>query len=116
MAKEFTGTLKLRAPIMINGALCSEIPYDFEALTVTDMLDVDRARSAEGRAQPVLPKFEGYTQFMLFCAAVAKRNANIAPEDLRRLSARDGMAAQELARDFLLDSSADGEPETSDAQ
>ena len=101
MAKEFTGTLKLRTPIMINGALCSEIPYNFEALTVTDMLDVDRARSAEGRAQPVLPKFEGYTQFMLFCAAVAKRNAHIAPEDLRRLSARDGMAAQELGAGFF---------------
>ena len=110
----YVGALKLRKPIYINGAERKEVRYDFDALTVTDMLDIDKARGAEGRVQPVIPKLEGYTQFMLFCAAAAKVDSAIAPEDLMRMSAHDGMAAQELARDFLLESSEDGEEEISE--
>ncbi|MCI5549788.1 MAG: phage tail assembly protein [Clostridiales bacterium] len=111
-----TEILKLKKPIKINGETVTEIPYDFDLLTGEDICAIDRQRAVDGVMPAIVPKLDGYAHSAMFAQAVAKVNAHIAPEDLKRLSARDYMEAQQLARTFMLSDSEDGADATSDVQ
>lgn len=90
-------TMKLQEPLLINGVELTEIPYDFSALTVDDMLKVDEARLSAGGGVGLNQMYDPITQFEAFCAAVTRADPTISRSDLRRMKYNDGMMAKARA-------------------
>ncbi|MGJ4851441.1 hypothetical protein ACH6CV_14455 [Bacillota bacterium Meth-B3] len=97
------GVLRLSAPIMVNGKRVSEIRYDFDALTVEDIVSLGRGREKYGLLGGVVSQeLDPFCQFALFKRAAIKVDNSLDDSDLARLNAKDGAKAMRLARDFFL--------------
>lgn len=103
------GVLKLKKPLMLDGREVQELPYDFDALTTKDVIEVDTERSRGGGNPVYVQSFDPGFKTRLFARAVGKKLPNCTYEDLLRLPLRDGAAAMALSAGFLSESSRDGE-------
>ncbi len=103
--KEETGTtkaLKLKKPLMINGEEVTEIPYDFEGMTVGNKLMVTKNMTDAGYTMTQVEEFDPVYHLFLFAkAAEVATKGKIVTTDILRMSARDGQAAGALARSFF---------------
>jgi len=96
------GVLKLKNPIMINGEEVKEINYDFNALTLQDMINAEKYLTDEGCVTITTEELNMSWHSMLFCYMASKVNKGTSPHDYLRLSGRDAIRARELAKNFLL--------------
>ena len=105
------GTLKLKAPLLINGAELTELHYDFDRLTAADMIEADRQRQDDAGRPALAPVIDRATQLILFALACEKAGGSFTHEDMPRMSYRDAVRAANLARDFTSaeDDGEDGE-------
>lgn len=103
--REETGTtkiLKLRKPLMVNGEEITEIPYDFESMTVGNKLMVTKNMTAAGYAMTQMEEFDPVYHLFLFAKAVeVATKEKIVTTDVLRMSALDGKEAGALARSFF---------------
>ena len=94
--------LKLNRPILVNGEMVAEIPYNFDALTARDKLQVVFDMRQAGFAMNTVEEFDpAYHLFLFAKAAEIASGGEITASDLMRISAKDGKSAGELARDFF---------------
>lgn len=93
-------THKLKKPIMINGAEVKEIPYNFEDMTARDKTEASKLFKRAGNMAGVQELDSDYHLY-LFAAAVQKADPQIEIEDVLRMSAKDSVKAEALARDFF---------------
>jgi len=109
------GALKLRKPLMLDGKLVRELPYDFDALTAQDLIDADKERAKMNDNMVYLQVLDTTSLLCLFARAVAYKMDNCETSDIMRLSALDANAAITAARRFftLTQDAGDGEAETS---
>lgn len=96
--------LQLSKPILINGESVSEIKYNFEDMTARDKAEGTKAYKKAGNVVMVQELDSDYHLY-LFAAAVKKENPSIEIEDVLRMSAKDSVKAESLARDFFFTSS-----------
>lgn len=98
MVKKF----QLRKPLEVNGEKITEIPYDFESMTVGNKLMATRNMASAGYSMSNAEEFDPVYHLFLFAKAVevATKEA-ISTPDILRMSAKDGQAAGALARDFF---------------
>lgn len=106
------GELILTTPIKVNGKTVKKIPYDFDVLTVEDIVSLNKGREKAGLSSAVVSQeLDQYCQLALFKRAAMAVNPSVDENDLGRMSAKDGIKAMRLARDFFLD---DETPEASE--
>lgn len=91
-------TLKLKTPIDIDGEKVSEVEYDLDSLTGSDIERANDALSKKGIMVGMVETDQRY-HAMLFSMA-----AGIMYEDMSRLSAKDYHRATTAVRNFFLDS------------
>jgi len=103
------GTLKLKAPLLVNGVELCELNYDFDKLTAADMIEADKQRYDDTGRPALAPIIDRATQLNLFALAVEKTGSAFTHEDMPRLSYRDAVRAANLARDFTSAEDGDGE-------
>lgn len=103
--KEETGAanaLKLKKPLMVNGEEVTEIPYDFEGMTVGNKLMVTKNMTDAGYTMTQMEELDPVYHLFLFAkAAEVATKGKIVTTDILRMSARDGQAAGALARSFF---------------
>ena len=98
---EAAKTLKLRKPLMVNGEEISEIPFDFESMTVGNKLMVTKNMTDAGYTMTQVEEFGPVYHLFLFAkAAEVATKGKIITTDILRMSARDGKEAGALARSF----------------
>lgn len=107
------GVLKLKNPIKINNEEVKEVNYDFNALTLQDMVDAEKHLTAEGCVAITTEEFNMSWHSILFCYTAAKINKGTSPHDFMRLKGRDALRAREIAKNFLLGL---GEEDTQDGE
>ncbi|MFO7153938.1 MAG: phage tail assembly protein [Caldicoprobacter oshimai] len=93
-------TFKLSKPIMIDGKEVSELPYDFEAMTAKDKIEVGKIMKNLGIPIAVAEIDPDYHLY-LFAKAVTKADPSITISDVMRMSAKDADRAAALARNFF---------------
>jgi len=99
---------------MINNEEVKEVKYDFNALTLQDMVNAEKHLTAEGCVTITTEEFNMSWHSILFAYTASKSNPGTSPHDFMRLKGRDALKARELAKNFLLglgeeDSQAGGE-------
>ncbi len=97
---------KLSKPIMINGEQVSELPFDFDSMTATDLTKAGAAAKAANIPILIAPLDTDYHVY-LFAQAVNCADRNIDIADVLRMSARDALRATGLARNFFFVDSED---------
>lgn len=97
---------KLERPIPFDGAEINEIHYDFEGMTARDKKAASKEYVKDEGALNV-QELDSEYHLYLFAAAAKKVNRNIEMTDILRMSARDAIRAQTIARDFFFLSSAE---------
>lgn len=118
-------TIKLRQPLKVNGKDLTELPYDFDLITVDGFIQAEsRARkrgSGDGLAINVAENDYSFQLYLGFEAVMAA-DPSIDITDLERLSGPDVMSVMRAGRFFILtsageDEGTEGSPESSsDAQ
>ena len=118
-------TIKLRQPLKVNGKDLTELPYDFDLITVDGFIQAEsRARkrgSGDGLAINVAENDYSFQLYLGFEAVMAA-DPSIDITDLERLSGPDVMSVMRAGRFFILtsageDGETEGSPESSsDAQ
>lgn len=93
-------TFKLSKPIMIDNKEVKELPYDFEAMTAKDKIDVGKEMKTAGIPISVAEIDPDYHLY-LFAKAVSKADPSITTADVMRMSAKDADRAAALARAFF---------------
>lgn len=94
--------LKLKKPLMVNGEEVTEIPYDFERMTVGNKLMVTKNMTDAGYTMTQVEEFDPVYHLFLFAKAVeVATEGQIVTTDVLRMSARDGKEAGALARSFF---------------
>jgi len=96
------GVLKLKHPIMINGAEVKEVAYDFEAMTLQDMVNAEKYLINEGCVTLTTEELNMAWHSYFFAYAAAKANKGTDVLDYMRLRGRDALKARELAKNFLI--------------
>ena len=97
--------LKLKKPVMIDGEEKTEIPYDFDELTGKDI----QAAVAELKQYELIP---GVVELDTnYHAAIFAQAAGISFGDVSNFKANDYNKAVILARNFLIEQSAEDEQE-----
>lgn len=91
---------KLSKPIKIDGKEVKELPYDFEAMTAKDKIEVGKEMKAAGIPISVAEIDPDYHLY-LFAKAVSKADPSITTADVMRMSAKDADRAAALARNFF---------------
>lgn len=95
-------TLKLKKPLLVNGEEITEIPYDFESMTVGNKLAVTKNMTSAGFTMTQVEEFDPVYHLFLFAKAVeVATKERISTPDVLRMSARDGQEAGALARSFF---------------
>lgn len=95
-------TLELKKPLLVNGEELTEIPYDFESMTVGNKLAVTKNMASAGFTMTQVEEFDPVYHLFLFAKAVeVATREQIATADVLRMSARDGQEAGALARSFF---------------
>lgn len=89
-------SLKLKKPVMIDGAEKTEIEYDLDALTGEDVQQATKELSKAGIMVTTIELDSNYH------AAIFAKASGIAFEDMNRFSAKDYAKATTLVRDFFL--------------
>lgn len=112
---EEVGLLKLRKPIMFDGAAVNELTYDFSALTVKDMLEVDKQFGRINGNLTAAPALNDTYQLLVFTAAVQQAHPGFELEDTKRMGMRDGREAAGLALSFFMFNAKDSEDEISES-
>lgn len=102
---------KLSKPVHINGEEVSELPYDFEGMSAIDKAAATKAYKKAGNVVSVQELDPDYHLY-LFAAAVKKANSSIEIEDVLRISAKDSVRAESLARDFFFTGSEESQTTT----
>lgn len=93
---------KLRKPLMVDGEEVTEIPYDFESMTVGNKLMATKNMMSSGYPSSNVEEFDSVYHLFLFAKAVeVATNERITTADILRMNAQDGRAAGALARDFF---------------
>ena len=87
---------KLLKPIKIDGEEKTELEYDFDNLTGEDLQNATKDLTRNGMTVSVTELDTNYH------AAIFAKSADIAFEDMKRLSARDYTKCTSLVRDFFL--------------
>ena len=96
------GIFKLRKPLMVDGEKVTEIPYDFESMTVGNKLMATKNMMSAGYPSSNVEEFDPVYHLFLFAKAVeVATNERITTADILRMNARDGQVAGALARDFF---------------
>lgn len=108
------GVLKLRKPFLLDGVEVRELPYDFDALTAKDIIEVDKERGKNGGNQVYVDIVDPASQLGIFARAVEKKLPTCTLNDLLRLKGRDAKAAMVLGRRFFTETYGDGEEGTSE--
>ncbi len=94
---------KLKKPIMINGEEVKELPYDFDALTAKDKLEVGKKFKTAGFTGSLQELDPDYHLFV-FIQAVIKADSSISEQDVMRISMQDAVAVSSMVRNhFFLD-------------
>jgi len=96
------GVLKLKNPIMINNEEVKEVNYNFDSLTLEDMVQAEKQLTLSGCVAITTEEFNMSWHSILFAYTAAKTNKGTAPQDYMRLSGRDAIKARELAKNFIL--------------
>lgn len=91
------GVLKLSKPIEINGELTSEISYDLESLSGSDVQHAMRELTKRN-IQVLVAEIDNNYHAMLFSIA-----SGLAFEDLSRLSIKDYTKMCSVVRSFFLE-------------
>lgn len=97
--------LKLSAPLAVDGVDLKELSYDFELLTIRDLMAADKVSQgldAHHGTVNMMAEFSLTIYLELFFKAVCKAMPNVTRMDLDRLAAKDGMVAGAHARNFFL--------------
>ena len=116
MSKEI---LKLSKPLCVNGQELTELSYDIEALTVTDILEAGRNRAKASNGVDTSQKaVEVDTDLHVYVAmqAIIKQNPQIDINDLKRLSGAEVSHLIKVGRSFFMKSATVVRSETSAEQ
>lgn len=96
--------LKLKKPIMVNGAEFKELPYDFDNLTARDKINAGKKFKSAGFTGSLQELDPDYHLF-IFAEAVSKADSSISEQDVMRMSMQDAVQASSLVRNyFFIDS------------
>lgn len=87
---------KLTKPIKIDGEERTELEYDFDNLTGEDLQNATKDLARNGMTVTVTELDTNYH------AAIFAKSADIAFEDMKRLSAKDYSKCTSMVRDFFL--------------
>ncbi|MCR4442143.1 MAG: hypothetical protein QHH10_08270 [Peptococcaceae bacterium] len=107
MAKK---VLELKKPIMINGEEVSAIAYDFDAMTLQDMVNAEKYMTEQGCVTITTEELNMTWHSYFFAYSAAKANKGTDVSDYLRLTGRDALKARELAKNFLLGLDAEDSP------
>lgn len=94
--------LKLKKPIMVDGAQVTEVKYDFDNLTQKDISEAEKRMVTSGHVVTQVEEMNYTWHAYLFAAAAAKANPNTDVSDYMRLEGADALRARLLARNFIL--------------
>lgn len=110
-------TIKLRKPIMINGAEVKELTYDTAEITAAMFCEAEAAKFAAGGNKPSMNVYEFDSALHLYLGmmAVIAVNPHIDVKDLERIKGPDMIKLAQVGRNFILAGAAeDSSQETSD--
>lgn len=100
--------LILANPINIDGRKVTRLSYDFDGLTVKDIVEAERRvrEQLTGTSSPQLQEFDRMAHLYTFIQAVVCKNPSYDIRDLERMKGKDVFKAMNLGRSFLLQSGA----------
>lgn len=93
--------LKLSKPVEINGEEYTEIPYDFESMTIRDKMNASKRMKSDGIPMSNIEELDPDHHIYLFAQAVSKADPSIDISDIMRIDARVGVKGGRLARSFF---------------
>ncbi len=107
-------TIKLTKPLLVNGEERTELPYDLDNVTVDQFIKAENVAKSKADDFALGVAENDYSFHLeLGFAAIMAADPSIDAADLDRITGRDLMSVMRAGRNFIGDSSASPEAETS---
>lgn len=110
-------TIRLSKPLLVNGEERSELPYDLDNVTVDQFIKAENVAKSKADDFALGVAENDYSFHLeLGFAAIMAADPSIDAADLDRITGRDLMSVMRAGRNFIGDSSASPEAETSGSE